>query len=248
MSGDDDDDDIPDIEEDELPDTTPLQYAFKDVCHVISMLYEFSATVLRRPAPRDRLQRSAAIDVSHFEPFDIAHVREKVTASDILIQRLGRANTRRRQLLKYHQQHHQKIARYVDIDWNSFSAEAQQQNPGDGDHRDQFPEMMSAVFLSPTGAVDELDEFEFERKTVHTGLHSQTTVTTFKGVPDIPDICDVESEAGASQTSYATSAGDLNSRLRVPNPPNVSRAMNGEPFQCPYCFTIIKIRSLSSWK
>jgi len=93
-----------------------LQYDFKDVCHVITMLYELSATILRRPAPRDRLQKYAAINISHFEPFDIQHVAHKVCATQPLIDRLGRANNRRRQLLRYNEQHQDKIARYVDKD------------------------------------------------------------------------------------------------------------------------------------
>ncbi|KAI5800957.1 hypothetical protein FPQ18DRAFT_63955 [Pyronema domesticum] len=52
------------------------------------------------------------IDMSFFEPFDIEHVSNKFQLGDeyrYLLERLGKANTKRRQLLKYHYDHHEKI-------------------------------------------------------------------------------------------------------------------------------------------
>ncbi|KAI5782533.1 hypothetical protein FPQ18DRAFT_382474 [Pyronema domesticum] len=52
------------------------------------------------------------IDMSQYEIFDINHVKEKHQLSedkDYLAERLGKANTKRRQILKYNEKHHEKI-------------------------------------------------------------------------------------------------------------------------------------------
>jgi hypothetical protein len=209
-----------------------LQYAFKDVCHIITMLYELSATVLRRPAPRDRLEKYAAIDVSCFLPFDIQHVAHMACATESLIDRLGRANTRRRQLLRYHEQHHDKIARYVDVDLET-----------------SFPKFLSKGSDPPVipprkplvVSTDEASQFGC--------VPSQTTVTTYKGVEDTPDIVEVGSDTGQSQTSFASSLkSDVEGRLCVPKPPNPTKAFGGQPFECPYCYVIISVKGPRSWK
>jgi hypothetical protein len=52
------------------------------------------------------------IDVSYFEKSDISHVRDKFQLKkegDYLLYRLEKANTKRRQLLKYNEKHHETI-------------------------------------------------------------------------------------------------------------------------------------------
>ena len=58
----------------------------------------------------------------------------------------------------------------------------------------------------------------------------------------------MQSEAGNSETSYATSAGeeDIENERRVPDPPTESA--NGTPFNCPYCYTIQRIKHFRNWK
>lgn len=54
------------------------------------------------------------------------------------------------------------------------------------------------------------------------------------------------SEARFSQTSYASSTDDIESKnLRVPDPPT---ELGSEPFQCPYCFRMVEIDNRVSWK
>ena len=68
---------------------------------------------IRNPAPRNRYLVAASIDTSPFEAFDINHVRELYagkTTPEYLIQRLGRANTARRQILKYNKDHRARLA------------------------------------------------------------------------------------------------------------------------------------------
>ena len=103
------------ISEDEL-ETSELESVLVDITHIVTCLYKFSNTV-RNPVPRERIQKIANINVSHFEVWDIKHMSEMFpTAPIYLIERLGKANTRRRQLLQYLEEHHDKIARYIDAD------------------------------------------------------------------------------------------------------------------------------------
>jgi hypothetical protein len=97
--------------DDEIGSTSPLKEAVKEIGQVITCLYRLSITI-QSPVSRDRLERMERIDMSHFERFDIEHVGNKYHLgedSQYLIDRLGKANTKRRQLLKYDNEHHEKI-------------------------------------------------------------------------------------------------------------------------------------------
>lgn len=85
------------------------------------------------------------------------------------------------------------------------------------------------------------------------GAAGSTTQTVASSIPDHLKetidmtnlvLADDHSEAGVSQTSYATSAAD-GAELRVPPLPEV--ASKG-PFECPFCYRIVDISSKTSWK
>lgn len=175
----DDSSSTPDVEE-ELPSTTELEYAFSDISHVITCLFRFSVA-LQQPAPRDRIRKYAAIDVSYYE-FDVQHALDKLShAPRYLAERMGKANTRRRQVLRYHMNH-------------------------------------------------------------------QTTATTFKIDNDAMEYVDAESETGQSQTSNTTSIASENERRpEVPPPPSGAVLDGTTPFQCPYCYTVITMKSAHHW-
>ena len=89
-----------------------LVFMLEDVANIISCLYSLSAA-MRQPA--HRLQNYAEIDMSHYKFFDNQHVFEQFpNAEQFLIQRLGNANTQRRQYFKYRLLHHEKIAKGLD--------------------------------------------------------------------------------------------------------------------------------------
>ncbi|KAF8244139.1 hypothetical protein K440DRAFT_25588 [Wilcoxina mikolae CBS 423.85] len=102
----------PDVES---PPIDPLDERVREISHIITCFYRFSIAI-QNPAPTDRLQKCSSIDFSAYEAFDIRHISEKlpILGDSYLVDRLGRANTRRRQLLEYHRRHHQKIACYND--------------------------------------------------------------------------------------------------------------------------------------
>ena len=91
-----------------------LVFMLEDVANIISCLYSLSVA-MRQPAPEDRLQKYADIDMSHYKFFDNQHALEKFpNARQFLIQRLGNANTQRRQYFKYRLLHHEKLAKGLD--------------------------------------------------------------------------------------------------------------------------------------
>lgn len=67
----------------------------------------------------------------------------------------------------------------------------------------------------------------------------------FKYDPVNPIDLDSISEAGHSQTSYAPSINEGSDILQVPPPP---QGFDSGPFQCPYCFRIVKTTNLDSRK
>ena len=71
---------------------------------------------------------------------------------------------------------------------------------------------------------------------------SETIATDFK-TQNI-DFEDTSSNSGMSQTSYAPSLID-GGRVTIPAPPKQSA--EGKPFECPYCYFVIDIKSERSW-
>lgn len=176
--------------EDEIAATSPLKETLKEVGNVITCLYRLSISI-QNPASRDRLERIEKIDMTHFEPFDIEHVRNKYDGLGedyrLLIERLGKANTKRRQLLKYHHEHHEKIIgrRVAETDTSL----------NENDYLSEAPSEM--------------------RTTVSTAREGNVNLEYIAA-----DVMNLEnrSEAGFSQTSYASPTAQSGS-LRVPAPP-----------------------------
>jgi hypothetical protein len=165
------------------------------------------------------------IDMSYFQHFDIEHVSNKYPqlgeACQYLIERLGKANTKRRQIIKYHNEHHEKIVgRRVTA--NATGSIEGELNPVDLGEDDFFSE-------APT-----------DMRTSVSTVYSANMVL----VDAVPVNLDSRSEAGLSLTSYASSTADTGS-LRVPAPPP---GFDKGPFQCPYCFIIVETESRASWK
>lgn len=64
------------LEEEQTLLRTPFEECLTEISHVITCLYKFSITT-QNPTPRDRFEKCAAIDMSHFKHFDISHIMEK---------------------------------------------------------------------------------------------------------------------------------------------------------------------------
>ncbi|KAK8065121.1 zinc finger transcription factor ace1 [Apiospora hydei] len=81
-----------------------------DIGRIITSLLRLSVAI-RNPAPHDRFSLSVAeTDTSYFHPRDIAHVQDKFpVASSTLCERLGKANSYRRQYFKYREARHIRL-------------------------------------------------------------------------------------------------------------------------------------------
>ncbi|KAF3015229.1 hypothetical protein E8E15_006607 [Penicillium rubens] len=76
---------------------------------------------------------------------------------------------------------------------------------------------------------------------------SETTATGLVLAEDADHLqfLETNSTSGISQTSYAPSIFTSNESLSVPNPPKESADEN--PFECPYCCLVIKIKGKKDW-
>ncbi|TAQ87578.1 hypothetical protein B7494_g4087 [Chlorociboria aeruginascens] len=87
---------------------TELQQLMLAITEIISCLMRLSLTI-ENPAPHDLFTALTIFDFSPFEKADIAQVKMKFPlAAPSLAERLGKAIARRRQYLKYRQEHHKK--------------------------------------------------------------------------------------------------------------------------------------------
>ena len=231
-----------DGDESELSDFECLML---DITHIITCLYKFSIAI-QSPAPKKRLHKIALIDVSYFTEWDIRHIDEKFSSMNgensfriakYLSERLGKANTRRRQLLRYYEAHHEKIAKHID-DPSLLDSGIE------GGVSNNIPQPV-VVLNVEGGSIRAPADLE-RAATVHTTAKSQTTVSTIKDEIYRPVIIE-RNDDQLSQTSYATSTNHR-MRLRVPSPPNSNAAFVGEPFECPYCLNITRVRDRQDWK
>ena len=208
--------------EDQEVELSQFGYLMLDIAHIITCLYKFS-NAIRNPAPKDRLRKITLIDMSYIEDWDIKQVDKMLCPVDpqndfrvakYLSERLGKANTRRRQLLKYYETHHKEISKPVTSTMGDSSAGA------------------------PAKVLD-----LGRAATVYPEVKSQTTIPTTKVQADEIK----QGEDCLSQISCATSTNHT-MRIHVPPPPTQNAAFEDEPFECPYCFNIINIRSENDWK
>ncbi|OAL44535.1 hypothetical protein IQ07DRAFT_521615, partial [Pyrenochaeta sp. DS3sAY3a] len=89
--------------------TTELEQLASNIAEINTCLMRLSMAI-RNPAPHDQFINSTKIFVAHFETFDIDHVRGKYpNAKEYLVDRLGKAISRRRQYLRYREEHRKKL-------------------------------------------------------------------------------------------------------------------------------------------
>ena len=223
---------------------TDIEYVVSNITHIITCLYKLSM-LIQNPAPRDRLHKSQAIPVAHFLPYEKKHIQDKFpNAPAFLVDRLARANVMRRQLLKYYQRHQRKIVGYGQPAGPGFSSNQrlviENQTPS-----------ATGNSKSPALEIPEPLATRVDRKTegtMSTVLNSQTTISAYIAGPqelasDPLSLVEAESEGGSSRTSFTSSSGSMGG-LYVPRPPSL---LNEAPFQCPYCFLIIRPKNTDSW-
>ncbi|KAL9069743.1 MAG: hypothetical protein Q9161_005328 [Pseudevernia consocians] len=94
--------------------TTEIQQLHEEVVNIIDCLYQLSM-LIRKPAQHDLLVGSRIGDKAEFEFYDKEHVRNlHPMTEEQIIQRLGRAITRRRKYLNYRERHHRKLEKGIE--------------------------------------------------------------------------------------------------------------------------------------
>ena len=208
-----------------------------DISHIITCLYKLSIPI-RNPVPPGRLRKLAAIDVSHLESKDIEHLSKNFPLAPVYaLERLRKGNTKRRQLFKYYQLYHDKLARYVDLppqdDAKSTpSFQLVKQNHGDTAGTCPTPPKEPGTTTLEPQTTPSTDISNEVRPEIHEGGSAGTSHS-----------CCPASDATLTFTNPNQPTSD-----HVPPPPNVDSAYTGQPFECPYCCTLIALDSMRAWK
>lgn len=198
---------------------TEMEMLRDGIAQIIDHLYGFTIHIRSIARPRDLQRKAAAIDVSHFERYDIQHVRQIFRAADEeLVNRLGKANTKRRQIFKYLEIHHWKLAKPNEI------------LPEQPSRQPSAPQVLD--YAGTTGVVSMTKET----------LNTQTTVTTVA-----EDDLQIEVDDVNSEVTSALSEGSGTEEVR--NLPDVpSEGLDKKAFECPYCFEVIRVSGTMSWR
>lgn len=198
-------------------DTTELSQLASNIVEIITCLMRLSMAI-RNPAPHDQFKASMQIDLTHYESFDIDHVRGKFPlAEDYLVLRLGKAISRRRQYLRYRDEHRKNLEQ-------GLQPQIQVQQLG-------TTNQLAHTISAPSERVE---------STVASSIPLAVKASVSTADLEEEDYY----EDNLSQTSYASSASDP-SRLRPPSVPKQGR--DGEPFECPLCFRLTSIRQAAAW-
>ena len=222
-------------EEIKAPPATELQELQRSISSYLSNLYHMSIFIRRKPAPYDLLLRSSNIDEEPYEIFDKRHVLKKFPRADpALIERLGRAISKRRKYFKYQEQHHQKLSQQRRPN-PAISAGGESSGPGpNGEDGLSFHEKAKDV-VSDIGTTNLLQPSVVDPSTTPSTLFVPNTA------PLNTQSLDHRSDAG-TQTSYGTVSSMRPDRPSLPPLPCSSDG--SREFECPYCFNICHLRSL----
>lgn len=200
------------------------------VGYLITGLFKLSA-VLKSPTPHDWYLMATSGGALDPQP-DIDYVWHTVrqtnrsfSPSEWLIERLGKANARRRQYFLYREMYSNKSVHTPE-------------NLGT-DEKDQAPEHMVAdderIHKSPFGY---LSEGKWQN------VLAPTTASAYQDKE-----CEPTSEVSEtlSSTSYAISIiSGYSPGPCIPKAPKQSK--NNTPFECPFCYTIQIVKSEQGWK
>jgi hypothetical protein len=217
----------------------------------LDSLYDLSSS-FENPAPIDMLTDPVFQTIDqHMETFDVAHVEAKYPSAPLpLVRRLGNMNIRRRSYLLY-----QKRKNETSRPGHQETTPATKAVKSLAQIRMTYSTDLSTL-LSVASSV-----FDTPAKTSHIGtIHSQSSVSTSQPIEmDSPDTrpinfsltseaeqqapSDSESSVGSAVTMTPSSEG----QARVPNPPQ--EFYQDQPFECMYCFKILKtVKTHRSWK
>lgn len=224
----------------ELP-TQEMSRLLESIKFTVGCLYRIP---IRKPASLDRLKHKTSLE-SYYQHFDVLYVQDKFPALDLNVTtRLGKLITRRRQVLKYREDHKESL----------HTARVQPRE-----------RHLPASELLKTGAIYPGIYTDFTSPPMEAGvaishatssqftLHSKATTLR----PD--DIALLLQEANETPTLSAPSVTESKSsmassytgedlQVNVPTRPTDEQGNHPECFECPYCLIAKNITSERSWK
>lgn len=217
-----------------LEQETESNQLYIAITEAITSLFKLSMFI-RKSTRGNKFAKSSAEKKYETQP-DIMHVRDIfpfASHTPGLVERLGKANAQRRQWLSYRKRHREKLGVSSLSEDRSAGLEDVQSTVGSGIYYKEKHGEAPLSTVTPTMGI----------KSATIDL-SSTEATTFYGTgPDIED----SSESGYSETSCNTSglSDSEDGVTYVPQPPPESEGQN--PFECPYCYTILTISSVNAW-
>lgn len=104
--------------------STELNQILMDVSEINTDLLRLSKA-MRNPAPHERFLNAVATDTSYFNEHDHRHVQDKFPKADpLLLNKLAKAVSRRRQFFRYREQHQSKLKQGLLTDHDDTSTVA----------------------------------------------------------------------------------------------------------------------------
>ena len=190
---------------------------------------------LQRQKTTNRYDKCSDIDTSFFEPFDINYARQRFpSAKEFLVQRLGKAISKRRQWLKYREQHALKLGQFLDPAENIL------------DSASTLSETTATTFEAPTVAFEHHNSFASNLPSGGShSLGSEPSISDLAATFNLASLRRVQSMSTiATETTYATTFGD-EGRLRMPDIPE--EGLDTQPFECSYCHHIVSVSNTHAW-
>lgn len=222
---------------------TELEKMFADVEHIITCLYRISVNS-RNPTSLQRIKDINAVDMSCYTQIDITHARQRFGNSpEWLIRRLGRANTKRRQLLQYFRMEHFSFKTLVSPTAYK-EREGQSEREGLSETDSESQKAGSDVSYDAASSILS-SHLENNSRELHTTVSSYMDATENVTIPDVDHVL---SEVTSSQSSNAPSDSPHIPHITVPPPPGDEEAYGSMPFCCPYCYEMVKVKQISEWE
>ena len=190
---------------------------------------------LQRQKKVNRYEKCSDINISFFEPFDENYTRQKFpNAKEFLLQRLGKAISKRRQWLKYREQHALKLGQFLDPAENIL------------DSASILSETTATTFEVPTAAREHDESLEIHPTSGGSHpLGSEPSISNLAATFNLASLRRVQSISTiATETTYATTFGD-EGRLRMPDIPE--EGLDRRAFECPYCHHIVSVSTTHAW-
>lgn len=212
-----------------------LDTIFRGINQSITSMFKMSIFI-RNPTPRDRYTKGTSLN-PYDTAYDIDHVYEKfpkLRSRPLLIIKSGKAVTRRRERLRYNEQHHKKLAEEPALS----SGTMLERPPQTPQHLDKGEAEVEIGVTHP---------FALDSGVLQWSSRLASTKATTFVVNHLEDL-QLEAALDRSETSYITSVGEeatANER-KIPDQPKA--LARGEHFECSLCFKIQKTMSDKKWR